>query len=100
MWTRMKGINRVRKRLADGRSVVYYYAWKGGPPLPGKPGSAEFRDAYNDAIASKRQKRDGALLSILNAYQRSPDFLDRAERTRHDYIGKIKLIEKRFKDFP
>jgi hypothetical protein len=55
MRLRLKGLNRVRKRLADGRVVVYWYAWKSGPRLPGKPGSPEFVDAYNKAIAERAQ---------------------------------------------
>ncbi len=42
MRVRMKGINRVSKRLADGTRVTCDYAWKGGPRLPGKPGNPEF----------------------------------------------------------
>jgi len=42
----------------------------------------------------------GALLSILQGYQVSGEFLGRAERTRSDYIKQIKIIEKEFGDFP
>ncbi len=40
------------------------------------------------------------IVSILQGYQASDDFRALAERTRFDYIQKIKLIEKRFGDFP
>jgi integrase len=42
----------------------------------------------------------GVLLSILHGYQVSDEFRRLAERTRSDYIGKIKLIEKKYGDFP
>jgi integrase len=100
MRIRLKGINRVRKRLADGRIVDYFYAWKSGPSLPGKPGDPEFIAAYNDAVAKKVTPPTGVLLSILQGYQASRDFLDLADRTRADYIGKIKLIERKFGAFP
>ena len=96
----LKGLNRVRKRLADGRAVTYYYAWKGGPRLPGKPGSPEFVDAYNKAIAERTQPPHGVLLSILQPYQASPDFQDLAPSTRRSYVPLIKWIEKAFGDFP
>src|SRR5215468_7928071 len=96
----LKGLNRVRKRLADGRAVTYYYAWKGGPRLPGKPGSPEFVDAYNKAIAQRTQPPHGVLLSILQRYQASPDFQDLAPSTRRSYVPLIKWIEKAFGDFP
>jgi integrase len=88
------------KRLADGRMVTYYYAWRGGPRLPGKPGSPEFVVAYNAAIAQKVAPTKAVLLTVLNAYQSSQEFLGLSDRTRADYIGKVKLIEKAFGDFP
>jgi integrase len=99
MRVRLKGLNRVRKRLADGRTVTYYYAWKGGPPLPGRPGSPEFVDAYNKAISRKVLPQQGVILSVLRDFQNSQDFLGLAPRTRSDYIA-IRLIEKKFGDFP
>jgi hypothetical protein len=53
MRVRLKGINSIRKKLADGTFRYYYYAWKGGPPLRGEPGSPEFIHSYNQAIARK-----------------------------------------------
>lgn len=100
MNVRLKGTNRVTKRLVNGSSVTYYYAWKGGPRLLGKPGTPQFIASYNDACAQKKAPAHGLLQRILNEYQDSTDFTDLAERTRDDYIGKIKLIETRFGDFP
>lgn len=100
MRVRMKGINRVKKRLADGSQVTYYYAWKGGPRLPGKPGDPEFVAAYNEAVAKKAKQPKETLQAILNAYQDSPKFLDLADRTRRDYTKHIRKIEAEFSDFP
>ena len=44
---RLKGINSVTKRLADGTLRTYWYAWKGGPSLRGEPGTPEFTASYN-----------------------------------------------------
>ena len=41
MRVRLRGINSKRKKLADGSFKTYYWAWKGGPPLRGKPGSRQ-----------------------------------------------------------
>jgi hypothetical protein len=38
----LKGINSITKRLADGTPRTYWYAWKGGPPLRGEPGTPEY----------------------------------------------------------
>lgn len=100
MRIKLKGINRVLTRLADGSSAEYYYAWKGGPRLPGKAGSPEFVAAYNEAVAQKARPAAGTLQSILNGFQASTDWDDLAPRTRKDYGKKIAEIEQAFGDFP
>jgi hypothetical protein len=100
MRIRLKGLNSKRKRLADGSFKTYYWAWKGGPALRGEPGTPEFIASYNEAVAKKVMPPTGKLLSVLQAYQASDDFLNRAERTKLDYVRQIKLIEREFGDFP
>jgi integrase len=100
---RLKGINCKTKRFADGRLKTYYWAWrgKGAPLLPGKPGDPEFIAAYNAAIARKVAPPSGVLLSLLNRFQQSGEFLHKInERTRRDYVKNIKRIERTFADFP
>jgi integrase len=97
---RLKGLNHATKRLAGGTVRRYWYAWRGGPQLRGQPGSPEFIASYNEAVATRVSPPRGTLLSVLHAYQRSDDFLGLAPRSRSDYVGKIKLIEKAFGDFP
>ena len=100
MRVRLKGLNSRTKRLADGRAVTYWYAWKGGPRLDGKPGSPEFISSFNAAAAMKRTPPTGVLLSIMQGYQASEDFRSLAALTRADYVRKIKIIEGEFGDFP
>ena len=100
MRVRLKGINPVRKRLADGTWKTYWYAWKGGPPLRGEPGTPEFIHSYNEAVARKVATPQGTLLAPLRAYQTSAEFSGLAERTRIDYVKQIKTIEKDLADFP
>lgn len=100
MRIRLKGINSVSKRLASGKTATYWYAWKGGPRLPGKPGEPEFLAAYNAAVAVRLQPQQGVLLEIMQKYQASTDFLDLAPRTRADYAKLIKVIEQDFGDLP
>src|SRR5262249_8716586 len=88
------------KRLADGTLRIYWYAWRGGPLLRGKPGTPEFIASYNEAVATKAPTPRGALLSVLQSYQASGEFNRRAARTRRDYVEKIKMIEAEFGDFP
>ena len=100
MRVRLRGINQVTKRLADGTLRTYRYAWKGGPPLSGEPGTPEFVASYNDATSRKVAPPRGTLLSPLQQYQDSEDFRALADSTRRSYIALIKIIEKRFGSFP
>jgi integrase len=97
----VKGINSVTKRLADGTRRTYWYAWKGGPPLRGKPGTPEFIASYNEAAAKKMAPPTGVLLALLFRFQESAEFqFGISPRTRRDYIKQIKRIEHAFGDFP
>jgi len=100
MRTRLKGINKVRAQLADGRVVTYHYAWKGGPRLRGKPGDAEFVVSYAEAVAQRRAPSRQLLSSVLRSYQESSDFQDLAQSTRRGYAALIRRIEREFSDFP
>ncbi|WP_342106368.1 tyrosine-type recombinase/integrase [Methylobacterium sp. SI9] len=100
MRVRLKGINTVRKALADGSPVTYHYAWKGGPRLEGKPGTPKFIASYHAAVARRREPSKGTLLHLLMAFQMSADFTDRATQTKLDYIRQIKIIEATYADFP
>src|SRR5262249_21490789 len=60
MHARLKGIHRVERKLADGRSRFHYYAWRGGPtfwtsdtPVP--------EDAPADFVAAFEKARAGRL---------------------------------------
>jgi hypothetical protein len=100
MRIRLKGINSVRKRLADGSTKTFYYAWKGGPPLRGDPGTPEFVGTYNEAVARKREVPRGRLLGILQKYQQSDAFQGLDVSTRRSYVAQIQRIGRRFSDFP
>ncbi len=97
MRVRLKGTNSVTKTKADGTTATYHYAWKGGPRLAGKPGSAEFITSYKDAHAAARAKADDKRLeTVLDRYQDSSAFTDLAPRTRRDYAAILKTIRTEF----
>ena len=100
MRVKLKGINSRRKQLADGSFVTYFYAWKGGPRLAGKPGSAEFVASYNAAVAEKLPVKEGTLQSVITRFSDSADFRNLAERTRLDYSRHLLGIEREFGSFP
>jgi len=101
MHVRLKGINHATKRLADGSTKVYYYAWRGGPLLRGEPGSPEFTASYNEAVARKVVPQSGTLSSLMQLYQASEEAFGKLSgRTKEDYREQIAKIERRFGTFP
>ena len=100
MRIRLKGLNRVRMRLADGTITTYWYAWRGGPRLNGEPGSSEFMLSYNAAVAQKSPRNADTLDYILDKFQDSDEFLILAPRTQSDYRKLLRSIANEFGDFP
>jgi integrase len=100
MRVELKGINRARMKLADSSYQTYYYAWKGGPRLCGEPGSPEFYASYQQAAATKILPASGSLASVIRAYESSQDFKGLSARSQSDYVAKLKIIDKKFGDFP
>jgi integrase len=102
------GLHRAPKRLADGTTKVYFYAWKSGPRISHDYGTPEFARAFLEATASRvPKKRTETLLSIFNQYQQSrghggggKGFLELAESTQKSYIKYIRILETEFGDMP
>jgi integrase len=97
---RLRGVNFATKTLADGTLRTYWYAWRGGPQLRGKPGTPEYIASYNAAVATKVATSHGVILSVLQGYQASEVFRGLADSMRRSYVPLIKRIEKDFGDFP
>lgn len=100
MRVRIKGLHTVSAKLASGKRVTYYYAWRGGPRLQGEPGSPEFLGSYNAAIARRRIRNEDLLIFVLDRFEESSEFTALAERTRKDYRRQLTVIEREFADFP
>lgn len=100
MRVRLKGLHWTTKRLANGKTRRYYYAWRGGPPLPGKPGEAAFMAAYQEAIRKKADHHQGLLSGLFIAFEHSADFDGLAQRTRDDYKRHMLALERKFGSMP
>jgi len=96
----LKGIHSAHATLADGTKIVYWYAWRGGPRLYGKPGTAEFMASYNAAVAQRAPSPEGRLQSLIDWFQTTGEFRTLRERTKTDYVKQISLIEHEFGTFP
>jgi integrase len=94
------GVHRVTKRLASGEVAVYHYAWRGGPRIPGEPGSAEFLAALAAAQSEAPKHHKGTLQEVIDAYQASPAFTALSDATRKGYARRLPAIEAEFGDMP
>lgn len=106
--TRLKGINTVRKTLADGSVRKYYYHRASGRKLPGLPGEPEFIAAYAAACASATGHVHGTLNSLIHKWTLSPRWTEQpppngsgyAESTRREYRRMLANIEAEFGAMP
>jgi integrase len=101
------GYHKDTKRLADGTQRTYWSAWKGGPRMPGPPGSKGFKQAYEAALAEKRaapsapspRRHAETIKSIVDGFLDSQEFLQkRKPRTQRDYRGLAQKIVAEFGD--
>lgn len=80
---KIKGVNTVRKRLADGTIREYHYHRATGAPLPGKPGDPAFMAAMVEAekIATKDV---GNVNALIREYLLSLTFERKASSTQRE----------------
>ena len=95
-----KGVHKIRKTLKDGSKVTYFYAWRGGPRLFAKPGTAEFQIEYGAALQKRKEVSGDTLLSVIVAYRQSPKYLSLAKSTRHYRAIYLDEIQLKFGDMP
>jgi integrase len=88
---KLKGIAKV---TAKGRT--YYYAWRGGPPLRGEPGTPAFVASYNEAVANARAPDKSRFRSLIVAYKASKDYKGLADTTRVQWAPWLDRIEAHF----
>jgi integrase len=100
MRVRLKGVHRVKTKLADGSHAIYHYAWRGGPRLFQQPHSPAFIAEYAAAHAVRKLPPSGILFSIIGQYRSSAAFSQLAEATKKSYRLYLKLIETDFGDMP
>jgi hypothetical protein len=100
MRVHLKGVHHVRRRLATGEIRDHYYAWRGGPSIKAKPGTADFIREYHDAYTALRKPKAGTLMGIIAAYKASAEFKNLAPSSVRSYLAYIKLVENEFGDMP
>ena len=102
----VRAVSTRTRRNSPTEAVVYWYAWKGGPRMPGPPGSAAFRKAYQAALTGKAAEpppqprhKAATVQTVVDGYLDSVDFLTQLkQRTQRDYRGHARRIVKQFGD--
>jgi len=87
----LKGIAKVRSK---GRT--YWYAWRGGPRLRGKPSSPEFIASYNEAIEDHRAPDASRFRSLIVQYKASSDYKRLAVTTKRNWARWLDRIGEHF----
>ncbi len=96
---KIKGVNTVRKRLADGTVRTYHYHRATGAALPGKPGDPAFLAAMVEAerIAPKDV---GNVNALIRDYLLSLTFERKAVSTQREYKRMLTELEAKFGKLP
>lgn len=100
MDSNLKGIHKVKKKLANGQIRIHYYAWRGGPALAGTPGTAEFFESYQNAQRSIRQPDPKTMAFIIALYKSAHEFTGLKPATQRTYRFCIKRIEEDLGSLP
>lgn len=101
MEAKLVGVHSVKKRLANGTTRLYYYAWRGGPRINADPGT-EPRKFTSEYLRLTSDREDapfkGCLAEIIRAYKKSPHYTELKASTREGYDFAIREIESEFYD--
>jgi hypothetical protein len=100
MRMRLKGINSLTKRLADGTTETYWYAWKGGPRIDAEPGTPDFIRLYSEAIAARRKKGSETFSSLIDYFRDQSEYTCLGDKSKRAYDQYLALIEARFGTMP
>lgn len=91
----LKGVHSVRVKLAAGWKV-YHYAWRGGPRLPGAPGSPEFMQAYRDAHQKRKAPAGEDFSGLIKAYRAHRDYTGLGDHTKRAYAKHLDAIDQKW----
>ena len=105
MLVKIKGIHKVRRKLADGSTRDHYYAWRGGPKVKAKPHTEAFALEVARLRGDAAPKRADTIKTLIDNFK-GPDskpstaWLALAETTRRDYEYAFRLILDQWPSLP
>lgn len=104
MRVELKGIAKVKKTLADGKTIYYCYAWRSGPLLkkkdgsPMQPGDPMMARAYADAHATRKIDDTETMATLINEFKSSSEYSSKSDKTKRAYNTYLDMIIKAFGD--
>lgn len=100
MLVKLKGIHKVKRRLASGEVRVHYYAWRGGPKMEAEPNTEAFAAELLKHRAESAPAEVKTLDDLIDAFQKSPAFSALAEKTQDSHKFSFKEIRKEWPKLP
>jgi len=95
------GVHKVKAKLANGSSVTYYYAWRGGPRINAAPGSRAFGIEFHRLTRSREDAPGkGNVAELIRGYLKSQAYRKLRPSTQKSYDWAISKIEDEFFDLP
>ena len=100
MQVRLRGIQTVKRRLADGTMSVHYYHRSTRKKLEGAPGSPLFLQSYAAAEKDQTNRLGETLAGLVRKYESSSDFSGTAETTQREYTRLFRVIDRHWGSCP
>lgn len=95
-----EGVNKVRKRLASGEIVIYYYHRATGTRLYAEPNTKEFTMEWAIAEKLMLDRHAGVFNGLVRDFTLSPEFGKLAESTQREYRRMLTKAEIKFGNMP
>jgi integrase len=101
----VRGIHKVKRKLADGSVRVHYYAWRGGPKIEAPPNTDAFWIEYWDHKRAAVGKHEKTLANLIDDFtgpegNRTVAFRQLARSTQTDYLYAYKLTKQEWPSLP
>lgn len=96
MHVRIRGVNKVKRRLADGSLKIHYYHRATGTPLDGSPGTAKFMASLARAEAKVQRRTDGTLSGLIRDFENTLIWRDLRASTQAEYRRIFRFWDKEF----
>lgn len=96
----LEGLHIVKVRSKSGKRVEYHYAFRGGPRLTEKPGTAAYLREFQRFAKAKPVEALGSVSALIEDYRRSAKFLKLATSTKRSYTTALDRIGAEFGTMP